>query len=295
VQKQVPTNTKPCTITVGIQIYRPEAVMRFQVFDNNKPQTYYLNHLGQIFNGYVNGMPFDGYREFDLYLPQSPDLANINIFNVNNGNLADGADNSFKIVKWEKKEKVNTKPIWISHDDAEFIKFAKFFCNNASILSGTQIIQNKPYPSVYRSEGCKFIIDYYDVIIDRGPQGQLSASGTPARIGNETGIIEVSKKDFLNYTIPMRLIILLHEYSHKYKNPKNGRAIDDESAADLAALNMYLSMGYSPLEAEQAFLVVFRDANNRENKIRMDIIRGFIKKFMEGNLSEYEKTVKSVD
>ena len=105
-QKSVPTNTKPCTITVGIQAYRPQTVMRFQVLDNNKPDTYFLNHSGNILNGHFFGQNFDGYREFDLYMPQSPELALINIFNVNNGNLKETADKSFEITKWEKKDSV---------------------------------------------------------------------------------------------------------------------------------------------------------------------------------------------
>ena len=51
----------------------------------------------------------------------------------------------------------------------------------------------------------------------------------------------------------MRLIILLHEYSHKYSNPKIGRKIEDEVAADINALRMYLSKGYSEVEAQYAF------------------------------------------
>ena len=48
----------------------------------------------------------------------------------------------------------------------------------------------------------------------------LSSSGsylpTPARISQLNGKMEVSYMQFLEYTVPMRMAILLHEYSHFY-------------------------------------------------------------------------------
>ena len=76
---------------------------------------------------------------------------------------------------------------------------------------------------------------------------------TPARISRHDGVIEISKKYFKQYTVPMRMAILLHEFAHFYLN-NNPR---DESEADLNALTIYLSMGYPRIEAYQAWLEVF--------------------------------------
>ena len=82
----------------------------------------------------------------------------------------------------------------------------------------------------------------------------------------------------------MRMVILLHEFSHKYMNPKIGKEISDEVSADINALNIYLSLGYPHIEAQYAFLKVFKGANNAFNKKRYLILDDFIKKFTKGEL-----------
>jgi hypothetical protein len=82
----------------------------------------------------------------------------------------------------------------------------------------------------------------------------------------------------------MRMVILLHEFSHKYINPKLNRDIGDEVSADINALNIYLSLGYPLIEAQYAFLKVFRGANNELNKRRYLILNDFMTKFHKGEL-----------
>ena len=89
----------------------------------------------------------------------------------------------------------------------------------------------------------------------------------------------------------MRMVILLHEFSHKYMNPKVNRDISDEVGADINALNIYLSLGYPDIEAEYAFLRVFKGANNVMNKKRFLILDDFIKKFSTGQLENID-TIK---
>ena len=267
------TNKVPFTIIIGIQTKVPLEI-RLQAKDSQKPATYYVNRKGVV----------NGYREFELKFPQVPENMIVNVFNIANGNYKDDEDKSFVVTKFEAKP-LKTNPIWMNEQDASFIKFAQFFCDNASVLtasipSGDGIIR----PSVYRSNEYQFTFDYYNQILDRKTQKVVN---TPARIGHNSGVIEISKECFLRYSVPMRMIILLHEYSHKWKNPENGRKIGYETGADIAALNMYLSLGYSDLEAHQAFLTVFRGANNAVNKHRYLIIKDFISKYKSGNLPKY--------
>jgi hypothetical protein len=112
---------------------------------------------------------------------------------------------------------------------------------------------------------------------------------TPARIGHNTGIIEVSKNKFMQYTIPMRLIILLHEFSHKYLNPKIDKPISYETGADIQGLYVYLGKGWSPYEAHKTFLQVFKNANNEPNHKRYKIINDFIAKYEKGQISKQKK------
>jgi hypothetical protein len=103
--------------------------------------------------------------------------------------------------------------------------------------------------------------------------------GTPARIGHTSGIIETAKWKFDQYTIPMRLIILLHEFSHKYKNPKIGLEISNEVGADINALYIYLGLGFSKIDAICVFANVFLKAQTKGNVESMRKIMEYIQKF----------------
>lgn len=268
----VPTNKVPVSIILGIKTNKPETIaIRFQ--DNRKPNTYFVKRRPKV----------NGYREFELNLPQTPVGGILTVFNEEVGNKPEGMDESFEIEKIDVA-KVKDCPVWMKRDTRSFVKFAQEFSENASILSAGSASdgKGKKKPHIYRSDDAKFHIDYYDVITDRKTGQTLS---TPARIGHNSGVIEVSKAHFINYTVPMRMIILLHEYAHKYMNGDINRAIDDESGADINALKIYLSLGYSPTEAHFAFLHVFKGANNESNSKRYAIIKRFIDDFTSGKLT----------
>jgi hypothetical protein len=261
------SNNKPITVVIGIKTKKP-VMMRIQAMDDRKPSTFYTNRKGMV----------KGYREFEIKMPQTPAYTVLNVFNTAVGNFPVGQDTSFEIVKCEPKA-LDTRPIPLSKRDLDFIKFAQEFSSNASALSAGDM-----KPHIYRSDDGKFHFDYYNKIRDRKTGRVMN---TPARIGHNTGIIEISKSDFFKYTVPMRMIILLHEYSHKYKNPENGNPIGYESGADINGLNMYLSLGYPEIEAHQAFLFVFNGANSKGNHKRYLIIKDFIHKFHNGGLKQY--------
>lgn len=271
----VPTYNVPFTLILGVRTSRPECIV-LQAFDVvNNIKTYYVNRKGNV----------NGYREFELKFPQVPAKLQINVFNKRNGNFKNNEDPTFVVEKFEATD-LKTKPIWLSERDREFLKFAQFFCENASYLTASQTVNGKEFPSIYSSDDGEFKIAYYNKIKDRDSGRRLN---TPARIGHTTGTIEVSKEDFLKYTVPMRMIILLHEYSHKWKNPENGNHIGYETGADINGLNIYLSLGYSEIEAHQAFLYVFRGAASKGNHKRYLIIKDFISKFANGELKQYMK------
>jgi hypothetical protein len=261
----IPSNGLPFSLMVGIKTNKPETIC-IEAKDAYKPDSIYIGR---------NGLIKDGYRVFELKFPQSPKLMQISIFNKSKGNYPSNEDKSFEIVKFEPNE-LKSCPLWADKDIHNFVKFAQDFCGNSSVISAGDY-----KPSIYRSDCGKFCIDYYKKIRNRKTGQYVS---TPARIGHSTGIIEISKSDFDKYTIPMRMAILLHEFSHKYMNPKIGREISDEVSADVNALNIYLSLGYPHIEAQYAFLKVFKGANNEFNKKRYLILDDFIKKFVGGEL-----------
>ena len=264
------TNKKPQTIVVRVETNKPEEIC-IVAKDKNKPNTYYIRRKGIV----------NGYRDFELEFPKSPSETIIAVYNKKNGlynkmngvNVGLKQDNSYKVSDVKVKDLV-TCPIWMSQETVSFIKFAQEFAENASVLSAGDKV-----PHIYRSDDGKFNFDYYQKIRDRETGSYVN---TPARIGHLTGIIEISKQDFLKYSVPMRMVILLHEYSHKYLNPKKGFKISYETGADINALLHYFSLGYSYIEAHQAFLYVFKGAKNEMNHKRYLIIKDFIDKYSKG-------------
>jgi hypothetical protein len=86
-------------------------------------------------------------------------------------------------------------------------------------------------------------------------------------------------KKFIPMTVPMRMAIMLHEFSHFYINDD----INDETEADLNGLLIYLGLGYPRIEAYEAFLTTFIGTPTPTNKERYDIINKFITNFEKNN------------
>ena len=145
----------------------------------------------------------------------------------------------------------------------KFVKFAEEFSAKAGYISAKG--------SVYTSDDGQFRIDYLDDII--GDNGK--SLKTPARISRNQGIIEVSKLKFSKYSVPMRMAILLHEFSHFYLNSD----MANETEADLNALIIYLGLGYPRIDAYNVFTQVFHTSPTELNKDRMKIIDDFIRNF----------------
>ena len=274
-QKVFPSNKRPFSLSLQVSTLMPMK-LRVQAFDKRKPYSMYYKMAGKVDQ---NG------RSFNLTFPLSPDELVVRVF-----------PDSFKTydeykrfsndaqrlisIKSTKVGLLKTTPIWLSKDDRDFIKFAEWFSTNASVLSATQ---TNSIPSIYKSDSGKFVINYFTKI--RNKDGTYVS--TPARVGHESGEIDVSKVDFMQYSIPGRMAILLHEYCHKYVNESTGLKMSDEIGADINALNIYLSLGYSPIEAGLVFLKVFETANNEFNHKRYIVLKDFMTKFVNGDLKQY--------
>ena len=148
---------------------------------------------------------------------------------------------------------------------ASFIRFCTKFCFNAGHLQSGK----------YESTDGKFLIEYLPIICNE----QKKELNTPARISKKSGRIQVSMKKFIPMTVPMRMAIMLHEFSHFYINDD----INDETEADLNGLLIYLGLGYPRIEAYEAFLTTFIGTPTPTNKERYDIINKFITNFEKNN------------
>ena len=212
----------------------------------------------------------DGERSVIFSFPITPQNMTIGIFN-----MANKSDLAFQVSCEEIPLK--TYNIWLDEESMDFLKLNFYFSQVCGFESASK--NGRPFSS---SDG-KFNIKYYPVIIDY-MKGQ--ALTTPARIGHQTGNIEVAKCRFDKYTFAERVVILLHEYSHKYRNPKLGFAIGNETGADINALYIYLGLGFSKIDAINVFANVFLKAQTPGNIKRMRAIMNYIVKFENGDFAQ---------
>ncbi len=156
----------------------------------------------------------------------------------------------------------------------DYIKFIQKFCYNAGVLRTNDI--NDP-DDLYCSDKSFFFIRYLPIIRDYKTGEEVV---TPCRIDVETGLIEVSQKYFINYSVPGRIATLLHEFSHPFIN----KDPDDETEADLNGLIIYLGLGYPRIEAIYVWCQVFEQTDTEENMERLSYIKKFIEDFDSGKM-----------
>ncbi len=237
------------TLAIGVRVASPTKV-RLKVYDAEKPKTLFTNRYKTI----------DNFFKFYVRLPLTPQTLIVELTDdVNGGDISNRVQvtNIEKLGLEKRMDEVDIN----SYSVMCFVDFAQKFSFNASYLQ----------PNNYVSDEGGYRIEYLPTIIDSNGR-ELK---TPARISKSTGRIQVSKKFFDEYTVPMRMAILLHEFSHFYLNEN----IDDEVEADLNGLLIYLGLGYPRIDGYEAFLTVFEETPTQQNKNRYEIINKFISDF----------------
>jgi hypothetical protein len=254
------TNNRALALNLSIKC-SGKCLFRVSAQDS-KPFSFYANR--QII--------VEGYRTITLSFPVTPKSLKIKVENIDNSKF----EKSDFIVKIEE-ETLTTYDVKIDQETKQFLDLAVYF----SQVCGFE----KPNANgrIFQTKGGKFNIKYFPKIVDFRTGQVLN---TPARIGHQTGIIEVSQASMIKYTIAQRMVILLHEFSHKYKNPKQGRDISDETGADLNALYIYLGLGFSKVDAIFVFANVFLKAQTPSNLTRMRKIMEYIKRFENGEFAD---------
>jgi hypothetical protein len=241
---------------VAIHTDSPQKV-RLKVYDEENPKRVFTNRYKTI----------NGDENLFVRMPLSPNRAIVEVIS-DKGIIKKGEKEHFKIVSVEKlplERRIDVGDI-SNGNIRSFVEFAQRFAFNIDELE----------PNIYTSADRNFYINLMPTIT--GKNGQ--ELNTPARISKRTGVIQVSKKAFDSMTIPMRIAILMHEFSHFYLN----ETIDDEIEADLNGLLIYLGLGYPRIEAYQAFLETFKGVPSEQNKERYDVINKFINDFEKINM-----------
>lgn len=205
----------------------------------------------------------EGKRRIYFSFPLSPDAMVLTVCNYENP-----SDKNFKVTLEEGP--IRDYAVWLDDDTRDFLKLADHF----SEVCGYE--RAAPMGRMFATDDDHFKIKYFPIIKDYMSGRTLN---TPARIGHQTGTIEVAKAKFDPYTIPMRECILCHEFSHKFKNPKMGLPIDNEIGADINGLYIYLGRGFSKVDAIYVYANVFLKAQTPGNIQRMRKIMDYIQRF----------------
>ena len=246
ITKRYHTNNRPLVIECKFRVNKPTKI-RLIALNEEKKGAVYLDRWKTIKNNEI----------LDVRLPHSSKNITLKVIPLQSNNNGLQLSN----VRFKKLNQ-HYKCYGVNYKTKEFLQFAKEFSDNLPLLK----------PGTYYSDKKRYRIDLFDVIKDKATGKILT---TPARISNSNGRIEVAKKYFNKFTIPMRLSILCHEYSHFYLN-KNQK---DEIEADQNGLKLYLGMGYPYIEAHKSFLHTFMKNTSKENKVRYEHIKKFADNF----------------
>jgi hypothetical protein len=250
--EKYPSDNRPMCLNITIKCSGNKA-FRVWAEDSGKPNSKYADRQILV----------EGERTIYFSFPVSPKELFIGIVNTSNHN---DADFSYDI----KEVRLKDYSIALDRKTRDFLNLAIYFSQVCGFSPATQ------NGSKYETEDGEYKIKFFDVIRDV-VSGRVM--NTPARIGHKTGNIEVAQVKFDKYTVPMRVMILLHEYSHKYKNPKIGLPISHEIGADINGLYIYLGLGFSKIDAICVFANVFLKAQTPQNIERMRKITDYIQRF----------------
>lgn len=218
----VPSKGKRFIIRLGISAYIPVEI-GIRAYDPTRANTHYFRRKVAFKK--------DGFREINIPMPLSPETLEIEIYNKD----TDG-DEGFALEKFDV-ENMPPAELWEKPEMHRFIDFAQKFAQQAG-YARTGFHQDKE---------AEFLLHYLPEIKDSAGRTMV----TPARTHRVTGRHQVSQKLFRQFSIPIRFFILLHERAH-FVLPTR-----EEKPADLAALKIYLELGFPRIEAVYAATQVF--------------------------------------
>ena len=182
----------------------------------------------------------DGSDKVEFNCPQTPRRLKIIIWSTGNKKF------TIPSIQVYPSDKFNN----FSEDEKPDIAFIERFARVAGRL---------PARRMYTFKGANFKIQVLPVI--RRDDG--SEHPTPARIHESLPLIQVSKKHFDKMTIPQRVAILGHEYSHNFINYNQ----DSEHEADSNMVELYQKLGYPNIEAVYAFSNVMSDTDTNYDRV----------------------------
>lgn len=217
------TRKRPVKVVIPI-ITKETADIFITGYDPTSPKTEYFSQK----------LVVSGTDKVELNCPQSP--------------------RRLKIIIWSGDNKKFTIPSIQVYPFSRSLNFTQDTNPDIKFIERFSRISGRlPARRTYRGKGSNFKIQLLPVI--RRDDG--SEHTTPARIHESLPLVQVSKKHFDRMTIPQRVAILGHEYSHNFINYNQ----DSEKEADSNMKEIYEELGYPKLEAVYAFANVMGDTD----------------------------------
>lgn len=249
----VGTKYQSCTIKVTIQAKRICTIW-LEAYDDKLDNTFFTKRFSVFKAGET--------KSFFIQMPISGKNTYVEIYE---NDKKDFGTNAFEVVSIKKMGLAKQMDVanMQNPDIRHFVRFAQRFSFNAAVLP---TYENR----YYVSDKGDFKIKYTTVIVDGGKE-----VFTPARITIADQVIEVSKSKFIPLTVPARMCILCHEFSHLFVNED----MYNELEADLNGLIIYLGLGYPRIEAKEMFSVILDQADTEENRQRYQHVDKFIDNF----------------
>lgn len=180
---------------------------------------------------------FIGKKTFKIPIPLSPKVLELTVHSLKGSDI---------LVSNIKAEPIN---INLNKLPSDTLLYLQFCCELVKVCGYLP-------PTVVFSKNDKYAVKLSKEIKDR--KGNIIDS--PARVGMESFVIELSKNHIDKLSIPQRLFILFHEFGHYYLQT------DSEELADDFALNCYQKLKLPPIEVIYSFTRIFR-FENQENPL----------------------------
>ncbi len=224
----IPSHKRRFTLKLGIRAFYPHT-LRITAFDPKKPNTHYLRRRVHFYPAtFKKG---EVYRDIYIPLPISPETLAVELIEKHSG-----YDDGFEVTTI-KVEKMTEAKVWATPERHRFMDFAINFAQKAG-YSPT---------GFYNSKNHEFLIQYLPTITDSDGDELV----TPARIHRKMPRVQLSKRLFSSFSIPVRVAILSHEGCHFFNNTRS------EKVADLCGMQYYLDYGFPTIEAVYAATQVF--------------------------------------
>lgn len=228
------TNGNRVNVTLSIEVRKPTA-LGVTVFDPARPNTHYMRRKVPVKK--------EPYREIQLPLPVNARKVILEIYDKNKEN-----DSNFRITDLRIDE-LPEKSVWAIPARHRFMEFAIDFAQKAGYVS----------PGFYPSEDYEFLIHYVPTITDQDGQEMV----TPARIHRLMPRVQLSRRLFRQFSVPVRVAILAHEGCHYFNNTRS------EKEADLCGIRYYLDYGFPTIEAIYAATKVFLKHPETVNQVHL--------------------------